>query len=42
MGRLEEASDLYAKALGLDDSLKAASEGIERIGGLLKERKTSE
>jgi tetratricopeptide (TPR) repeat protein len=36
MGRLEEASDHYAKALGLDDGLKAAREGIERVRVALK------
>ena len=37
-GRLEEASDQYAKALGLDPGLKAATEGVERIRESLKER----
>ena len=37
-GLLEEASDQYAKALGLDPGLKAASEGVERIRQSLKKK----
>lgn len=42
LGRLEDASDHYAKALGLDDGLNAAREGIERLRPSLKGRRNTE